>query len=131
MQYTVLVLLFGVASFRNVHIPFLTVTLLSEVSGVFYALAKIQEMAGTPHSALSRRVVRGLERATLLLCRCVPHALIGYKVAGSRDAFSSPLLWGLATFGMAMSNWVSLRRLLALGAAPTRSAMAAAKVHAS
>lgn len=41
-HYTTLLLLFGVAAFKNVHVAFLAVTLVSELSTFFYVLGKLQ-----------------------------------------------------------------------------------------
>lgn len=42
LHYTILLVLFGVGAFKNVHVAFLTVTLVSEVSTVFYVIGKMQ-----------------------------------------------------------------------------------------
>ena len=46
VQYTVLLVLFGVAAFKGVAVPFLAASLVSEVFGVAFLLGKMQDLAG-------------------------------------------------------------------------------------
>ena len=46
VQYTTLLLLFGVATYKAVNLPFLATTLGSELSSVFFLRGKLQHLAG-------------------------------------------------------------------------------------
>ncbi len=46
VQYTLLLLLFGVAVYKSVNVPFLAVTLGSEISSVFLLSGKLLHLAG-------------------------------------------------------------------------------------
>ncbi len=46
VQYTLLLVLFGTATFKGVGVPFLAATLASEVFTVAFLSGKLQEMAG-------------------------------------------------------------------------------------
>ncbi len=46
LQYVVLLVLFGTATYKGVGVPFLAATLASEVFSVAFLLGKLEDMAG-------------------------------------------------------------------------------------
>ncbi|GLC46603.1 hypothetical protein PLESTB_001222700 [Pleodorina starrii] len=109
MQYTVLLVLFGTATYKGVGVPFLAATLASEVYSVAFLLGKLQEMAGIGMTSL-RRYTRFAEQATLVLCRLVPHAATVFIVIMNPGAFGSLLYYGMCLAGMAFTNWLNLHK---------------------
>lgn len=55
MQYTLLLVLFGTATYKGVGVPFLAATLASEVFTVAFLSGKLQEMAGAWRAQEERR----------------------------------------------------------------------------
>ncbi|GLI66534.1 hypothetical protein VaNZ11_010410 [Volvox africanus] len=109
LQYTVLLVLFGTATFKGVGVPFLAATLASEVYSVAFLLGKLQEMAGLGNASL-RHYTRLAEQATLVLCRLVPHAIVTIMVVMNPRPFGTPLYYGMCLVGMALTNWLTLHK---------------------
>ncbi|PNH10244.1 Cyclopropane-fatty-acyl-phospholipid synthase [Tetrabaena socialis] len=125
VQYTVLLVLFGTASFRGVGVPFLAATLASEVFSVAFLMGKLQEMSGMGRTSL-RRYTRFAEQATLVLCRLVPHAAVAAIVVANPGAFGSPLYYAMCLVGMAFTNWLNLHKAYLLFTKGNASEVAAA-----
>ncbi|GIL82213.1 hypothetical protein Vretimale_7189 [Volvox reticuliferus] len=109
LQYTVLLVLFGTATFKGIGVPFLAATLASEVYSVAFLLGKLQEMAGLGNASL-RHYTRLAEQATLVLCRLVPHIVVTIIVVMNPRSFGSPLYHGMCLVGMAFTNWLNLHK---------------------
>ncbi|KXZ44875.1 hypothetical protein GPECTOR_61g828 [Gonium pectorale] len=109
MSYTLLLVLFGVATFKGVGVPFLAATLASEVFSVVFLMGKLQDMAGMARTSL-RRYTRWAEQVTLLGCRLLPHAAVTVAVLANPGAFGSHLYYAMCLLGMVFTNYVNFHK---------------------
>ncbi|KAL4856846.1 Tuberculostearic acid methyltransferase UfaA1 [Chlorella vulgaris] len=103
-HFTLLLVLFSAAAYKSEHTAFMAICLLSEFNSVFRLAGKLLALArGT--SADGRldglaAVLATADRATFVLFRLVPHALLGLLVLFQPGAFASKTYFALAVAGM-------------------------------
>ncbi|KAG2492394.1 hypothetical protein HYH03_009340 [Edaphochlamys debaryana] len=117
VQYTVLIAIFGTATFKGVGVPFLAVTLGSELFTVAFLLGRLQDMAGLARTSV-RRATRLAEQASLVLCRLLPHAAVTFMVVRHPVAFGSTLYWCMCLAGLALNNGLNLHKAALIFRAP-------------
>ncbi|KAG2447750.1 hypothetical protein HYH02_007208 [Chlamydomonas schloesseri] len=113
VQYTLLLVLFGTATFKGVGVPFLAATLASEVFTVAFLSGKLQEMAGMGRTSL-RRTTRLVERVTLVLCRLLPHGVMAAAVVSQPAAFGRTLYYAMCVAGMGFQTFLNCHKAVLL-----------------
>lgn len=131
VQYTVLLLLFGVASYKSVGLPFLAVTPVTELSTVLLLSDKLMDIGGLPPAGGLRAGLASVCRFAFLAFRAAPHFLIMVLVLLSPGAFANALYYAMALAGMALLNGLNYSKAqeLLLGVGGSRGAAASSAKH--
>ena len=120
LHYTVLLVMFSSAAYKNINTPFLAVTLLSEFNTVFlmlksqFAISKgnADDIAVTTSSKQASTFVKVLgvvDFLTFIVFRLILHAALGSTVLASPQAFPSPGTHCMAVAGMAYMNAANVK----------------------
>lgn len=81
IEYTSLLVMYGVAASKEVALPALTVLLLGEACSAVMALDNLQALADVPPSSPRRQLLLALHPAALLLLRCLPQLALALALA--------------------------------------------------
>lgn len=126
VHYTLLLMLFSAAAHRGVNLPFLAVTLLSEINTAVLMIRRQAALTGSKSSSSLTKVLAVVDSVTFVLCRLIPHAALGAMVVANNQAFMSSATYWLACAGMAYMNAVNAKH----GVAFLRGHRTTAKHHA-
>ncbi|MEW5297105.1 MAG: hypothetical protein WDW36_000333 [Sanguina aurantia] len=130
-QYTLGVVLFGVAAYKSEAVAFLSITLVTEVASVPYLVGKLQDLAGCQPDSNLRQATRQAEYTGLLALRLLPFLCVNVLVAASPAAFSSSLYYAMCLVGISFANVMNVRWVRALRAAKRSSLLHMPKVKAA
>ncbi|GBF87498.1 cyclopropane fatty acid synthase [Raphidocelis subcapitata] len=123
-QYTALLLVYGVASYKQAHVPLLAAALCCELAAV-PALARRMRPAGRRGDALL-----ALERLAFVLLRLLPHLALAALAAGApAGAFATPAHRALAGAGLGVTLLVDAAKARRLFSASAAGAAPVIKVH--
>lgn len=125
IHYTMLLVLFSAAAHKSVNLPFLSVSLLSEINSVFLMLRRLCVLAGLP--SLQQRLSVP-DAVSFVTFRLVLHMIMGLVLSFSSQAFPNRPAYWLACAGMAYMNGANIKHGIAL---LRGSSTAAGKVHAA
>ncbi len=116
LHYTVLLVMFSSAAYKNINTPFLAATLLSEFNTVFLLL-RSQAAITTPNtssstlktSSATSKALGVVDFFTFLIFRLVAHAALASTVIISPQAFPSHGTHCMAVAGMLYMNAANLK----------------------
>jgi len=112
IQYTLMLVLVGVAAYKGVGLPLLAAALIGEAASVPYLIAKLQRLAGVHPNTKACRVTAQVERVALMVFRVVPHALMTLLLVFRPRAVGLPNAGYhvMALVGMLYCNLVNWQR---------------------
>eukprot|EP00798_Chlamydomonas_sp_ICE-L_P032282 gene32282-16848_t len=132
LQYTTLLLLFGVAAYKGSNVAFLAISLCSEAASVPFLVNKLQNIAGVSPSSSSYQRTKQANLIMLIAFRALPFIIITIMVLLSPSAFTSLAFYATALAGMAYLNYHTYHKVsVALKDSATSSATYSATVSAT
>lgn len=128
IHYTMLLVLFSAAAHKSVNLPFLSVSLLSEINSVFLMVRRLCDLAGL--SGYQQRLSIP-DAVSFVTFRLILHMVMGLVLSFSSQAFPNRPAYWLACAGMAYMNGANIKHGIALLRGSAGSTSAGGKVHAA
>lgn len=100
-HHTILLVLFGCAVYKRVHMSLLCTALIGELSNIFVAFGRLTTDGSTAS------LTHTMKRLTVPVLTLLPHCYMTFLVATTPSAFN-PSHWIMALLGLVYMNWSSI-----------------------
>ena len=112
IHYTIMLVLFSAAAYKNVNCHLMSLGLLSEGHSMIQYLRKQLSLLRSPQS--QSKVLQMIEKCAFFLCRLLVHIGLAAIVVLNPSLFPSTTTYWIACSGMVYVNAVNIRRAIPL-----------------